>query len=78
MIAVPLIIEKVAPDVMRGDVNDSGDVRIDDVTALIDYLLGGSADEINHANADCNLDGFVKVDDVTVLIDFLLGGTWEE
>ena len=73
-----LIIKKVAPDVMRGDVNDSGDVRIDDVTALIDYLLGGSADEINFANADCNLDGYVKVDDVTVLIDFLLGGTWEE
>ena len=52
-----------------------GKVRIDDVTALIDYLLGGDA-EINLDVADCNNDGYVRIEDVTALIDYLLNGSW--
>ena len=65
-----------APAGLRGDVNGNGDVKIDDVTALIDYLLSGDASSINIANADCNQNGDVKIDDVTALIDYLLSGTW--
>ena len=61
---------------LRGDVDGNGSVTIDDVTALIDYLLGGDSSLVNLANADCNLDGGVTIDDVTELIDYLLGGEW--
>ena len=64
------------PAAMRGDVNGDGLVSIDDVTALIDYLLGGDATGINLDGADCNQDGGVNIDDVTTLIDHLLGGSW--
>ena len=64
-----------APAYDLGDVNMDGKVRIDDVTALIDYLLGGDA-EINLDVADCNNDGYVRIEDVTALIDYLLNGSW--
>ena len=62
---------------MRGDVNNDGQLKVDDVTALIDYLLDGDDSNINIDAADCNCDGDVKVDDVTALIDYLLNGSWE-
>lgn len=64
-----------APAYDLGDVNMDGKVRIDDVTALIDYLLGGEG-EINLDVADCNNDGYVRIEDVTALIDYLLNGSW--
>ena len=63
------------PEGLRGDVDDDQVVKIDDVTALIDYLLGTNTN-INMDNADCDLDGEIKIDDVTALIDFLLTGVW--
>ncbi len=60
------------PQVLRGDVNDDGLVNIDDVTVLIDYLLGSSV-AINEAAADVDLTGTISIDDVTTLIDLLLG-----
>ena len=62
--------------VMRGDVNGDGEVNIQDVTALIDYLLGGDAGSIVIENADCNQDSEVGIQDVTVLIDYLLSNAW--
>ena len=61
------------PVVLRGDVDQSGHVSIDDVTALIDYLLSGAEAP---ASADCDLSGNVSIDDVTALIDYLLSGHW--
>ena len=58
--------------ILRGDVDDDGNVNIDDVTALIDYLLGTN-DNINVQNADVDESGDVSIDDVTALIDILLG-----
>ena len=65
-----------AADNLRGDVNGSGSVTIDDVTAMIDYLLSEDASAINLAATDCNLDGNVTIDDVTSLIDYLLSNSW--
>ena len=53
----------------RGDVNGDGQVKIDDVTALINLLLAGNTSE---PAADCNLDGKVAIGDVTSLINYLL------
>ena len=59
-----------------GDVDGDDAVTINDVTALIDYLLSGNASGINLTSADCNQDGSVNISDVTALIDYLLSGTW--
>ena len=53
-----------------GDVNHNGYVSINDVTALIDYLLGSG--DIFTAQADMNGDNIVSIRDVTALIDYLL------
>ena len=60
--------------VLRGDVNCDGQVKIEDVTALIDLLLGGGT--ISNPAADCNIDARVNISDVTALINYLLRGTW--
>ena len=58
---------------LRGDVNGDGQVKIDDVTALINLLLSGN---ISAPAADCNLDGKVAIGDVTALINYLLSSQW--
>ena len=63
---------------LRGDVDNSGDVKIGDVTALINYLLNGDATGINLQSADCDMSGDVKIGDVTALINYLLSGVWAE
>ena len=70
-----LMIEKVLPDFVRGDVDGDNNVSIADVTALIDLLLTGA--EMVPA-ADCDLDGNMSIADVTTLIDYLLSGNWPE
>ena len=62
------------PVFTRGDVNGDGIVNINDVTALVDLLLGGGA--ITSPVADCNQDGTVNINDTTALIDYLLSGQW--
>ncbi|MBQ9822045.1 MAG: C10 family peptidase [Muribaculaceae bacterium] len=59
---------------IMGDVNMDGDVTIADVTALIDYLLGGDDSAIDIEAANVNGDGDVTIADVTALIDMLLSG----
>ena len=56
-----------------GDVNHDGKIAINDVTALIDYLLGGN-DNACLICADVNGQGGVTIADVTALIDLLLSG----
>ena len=59
-----------------GDVNRDGYVNINDVTTLIDYLLGIDLDTFSVTNADTDRDGNVTITDVTNLIDYLLKGSW--
>lgn len=54
-----------------GDVNGDGNISINDVTVLIDVLLGGS-DSAIPSNMDVNGDGNVSIGDATALIDMLL------
>ncbi|MBQ9556870.1 MAG: SUMF1/EgtB/PvdO family nonheme iron enzyme [Muribaculaceae bacterium] len=60
----------------QGDVNIDGNVTIDDVTSLIDYLLTDDSSSISLNNADTNYDGHINIDDLTCLIDYLLSGNW--
>ena len=59
------------PEIVTGDVNDDGNVDINDVTDLIDYLLGTGT--INMQAADLDGDEIISIHDVTTLIDILLG-----
>jgi len=61
---------------LLGDVNCDGFVNIEDVTNLIDYLLGNHDAVFNTDNADTDVDGNVNIADVTSLIDYLLNGYW--
>ena len=63
--------------ITTGDVDGNGGVNVDDLTALIQYLLTGNAEGLNLANADCYPDGRVSIDDVTAIINYLLSGKWE-
>ena len=64
------------PQFQRGDVNDNGDININDVTILINYLLSKDATGINLDAADCNQDNNVTISDVTALINYLLSKQW--
>jgi len=55
-----------------GDVNLDGAVDVNDVTALVDIILGSWGDEV-HGDTDINADGAVDVNDVTALVDLILG-----
>jgi len=60
---------------IRGDVNGDGEVNIQDVTILIDYVLHSSG-TISIPSADCNEDNKVDIADVIALINYVLNDTW--
>ena len=61
-------------DYELGDVNHDFQVSIADVTALINYLLGGG--KIYEEQADTYWDDAINIKDVTTLINYLLGNPW--
>ena len=66
--------------VVRGDATGVGEVTMDDLSALINYLLDNTY-PINTANAAIcdSLDSTdVSMDDLSALINFLLSNTWGE
>ena len=73
-IIVTLLPEEVP--YLRGDVDNSGEVGISDVTALVDYLLNRDDSAINLNAADCDENGAVEIADVTTLVDYILNHTW--
>ena len=67
------------PAYQRGDVNMDGNVDINDVTRLIDVVLGKIV-EYDATAADCNTavgDGNIDINDVTALINRVLKGVWD-
>ena len=77
-----IMVEKVTPEPqgLRGDVNDDKMIDINDVTLLIDVVLGKNV-EYSAVGADCNIeggDGTTDINDVTALINRVLTGYWED
>ena len=59
------------------DVNSDGGINIDDVTALIQYLLTLNTEGFDVEKADVDCSGRISIDDVTELINRLLNiPTW--
>ena len=56
----------------RGDVNLDGVADVTDVTALINYVLGGGGSPFDKTEADFNGDGVIDVTDATAIINLVL------
>ena len=65
-----------ASESIRGDVDGNGVVGMDDLTALINYLVFNDATGLDMEAANCDLNGGVGMDDLTALINFLVYNTW--
>ncbi|MBQ4139072.1 MAG: hypothetical protein II592_05975, partial [Muribaculaceae bacterium] len=57
---------------IKGDVNGDGEVNVNDVTVLINYILGKNPTPFVEANANVNGDEGINVNDVTALINLIL------
>lgn len=57
---------------VRGDVNLDGVADVSDVTALINYVLGGGGSPFDKTEADFNGDSVIDVTDATALINLVL------
>lgn len=57
-----------------GDLDGNGIVGMDDLTAMITYLVFGSTDGINIQAADVDSDGVIGMDDLAELINILVRG----
>lgn len=60
-------------DVLLGDANGSGEVNITDVTMMVDYILGKTAEGFIEKNADTNVDGKITIEDVVKVVNIILG-----
>ena len=61
---------RIAP--VRGDVNLDGMADVNDVTTLINYILGAGGSPFDKTEADFNGDGVIDVTDATAIINFVL------
>ena len=59
-----------ATQVLEGDVNGDGEVTIGDVSALLEIILRGDAEE--GSPADVNDDGEINIADINAVIDIIL------
>ena len=63
----PVVVSK------PGDANGDGNVDVQDVTAIINRILGNNPNPFDDTNADVNGDGNIDVLDVTAVINMILG-----
>lgn len=62
-------------DALCGDVNNSGDVDVDDIVYLINYIFGGGPPSVVMHTADTNCQDGIDVDDAIYLVNYaFLGG----
>ena len=54
-----------------GDVNNDGEINIADVNAVIDIILGGSADADLRQRADVNIDNEINIADINTIIGLI-------
>ena len=57
---------------VRGDVNLDGMADVNDVTTLINYILGAGGTPFDKTEADFNGDGVIDVTDVSAIISLIL------
>ncbi|MBQ4138161.1 MAG: dockerin type I repeat-containing protein, partial [Muribaculaceae bacterium] len=60
------------PEYEPGDANEDGKVDVNDVTTVINHILGKNPSPFNFNNANVNGDETVNVLDVTLIINIIL------
>ncbi len=65
----------VESDVLLGDVNDDGEINVQDIVWLINYILGDPDPLFNEEAADVNQDTFIDVSDVAAIANLIMGGS---
>ena len=63
-----------AQSTQKGDVNGDGDVSINDVAMIVNYILGITDSNFIIANADINGDGEIDINDVMGTVKNILEG----
>ena len=69
---VELSIEEIFQEegeYLAGDADGSGTVDTDDITAIIDYLVGKTPEKFNKKNADANNDKKVNIADIVQIVN---------
>ena len=61
------------PAGMPGDVDNDGEVTVQDVSSIVDYILGLQPSPFNIDNADMDGNGSISVSDVTGVVNIILG-----
>jgi len=62
------------PEWICGDANESGDIDIDDVIFIIDYVFAGGPEPNPLESADVNCIDDIDIDDIVYLIEYLFNG----
>ena len=62
-----------AQSTQKGDVNGDGEVSVNDVAMIVNYILGNENSNFIIANADINGDGEIDINDVMGTVSFILG-----
>ena len=58
----------------KGDVNNDGDVSLQDVMMMVDKILGVTDSSFVFANADMNNDNEISLVDILMVVDLILSG----
>lgn len=69
---------RVATEQIKGDANGDGLVNMNDVTFVINIILGINDKEYELACVDVNGDGYINMNDVTAIINIILGKTSDD
>ena len=66
-----LMLETIKPE-NQGDVNGDGEIKIDDVVAIINYIAGKTS-EISAKAFDVNKDNTVNISDIIKVVNIIQG-----
>ena len=70
---LPVVLNDNQLSYTAGDIDDSGDVNLDDVVALAQVVAGWQGVSHNASALDVNSDGNTNLDDVVLLAQFVAG-----
>ena len=65
------MLETIKPE-NQGDVNGDGEIKIDDVVAIINYIAGKTS-EISAKAFDVNKDNTVNISDIIKVVNIIQG-----
>ena len=63
----------VATTVLKGDVNQDGEVSVADINAIVEVIMGKTTDGTLIGNADVNGDQEIGLADINDVIDIIVG-----